>query len=158
MKDKKDKYVILVAILCILLVILSTINAYLSVQSSRESSRKIEHAMQQVAAQRAAQGPIGPVGPVGPIGPKGEAVVGPQGPVGGNGRDGRDAVVDYDQIKSYVDKRIAEKLESLPKTKDGRTPIIYPDPDTGDLLLKYQGDTLWTLLVEKCELNNTCEE
>lgn len=165
----KNRHVILFAIFCVLLVILSAANVYISVRNKSESDKKIERAIalyekadrkmttetiaNEVSKIELKPGKDGKDGVTTIV----NKVVHEYTPAP-EPKNGKDAVVDYALIENIIEKKIAEKLAELPQPKDGRTPIINIDQDTGDVLLRYQGDTLWTLLMEKCELTNTCEE
>jgi hypothetical protein len=76
---------------------------------------------------------------------------------GKDGRDGRDG-----QTKIITEQIITEKpTEKARDGKDGlngRTPIFDVDPDTGDILMRYEGDTMWSVLIEGCKLTKSCED
>lgn len=89
-------------------------------------------------------------------------------------RDGLNGIDGRDGVTTIIEKHVATQypLQSgKPKDgrdgvdgqngtdgKNGRTPIFDVDTETGDILVKYEGDTLWSLLVEGCKLTKDCEE
>lgn len=90
------------------------------------------------------------------------------GAAGVDGKDGRDGVDGKDgetkMIKEEITiERPAEKAKDGASGNDGkdgkngRTPVFDIDEETGDVLVKYEGDTLWSLLIEGCKLRKDCE-
>lgn len=83
-------------------------------------------------------------------GPQGQP--GQSGKPGENGKDGGNGQNGQTVTGPKGDNGMPGK-----NGKDARQITLSTDPDTGDILWKYTDDTLWTLLIEKCQLTNTCE-
>lgn len=148
-----------IAIAALVVIGLCTANIYLSIKNSRDTIKQIERSLVEYRIHDTALTNklinnavsdivplpvVGPKGDTGAPGPKGETVVGPQGPAGAAGRDGlngRDGVDGKDGRDG----------------RDGRPIVVSADSETGDVMWRYEDDTLWTLLIDGCVLRNTCE-
>lgn len=145
----KVRYRLIVFFLLIVLV-LCAVNIYLTLAAQRSP-----HIQEMVTAQVKQQLLAQPLPQTGPQGIQGIAGV--------NGKDGRDGVSTVTEKQTLVREIITkpekgDKGEPGDKGKDARQVILSTDPDTGDVIWKYEGDTLWNLLIEKCELKGNCEE
>lgn len=131
-------------VLVAILTILCGVNIYLT--SHAIDSPKFRNAVQKIVQQevrpiqgaQGIQGERGLVGERGAPGKNGQGVAGPQGQQGLQGIPG---------------PKGEQGLPGIP----GRTPELSYDPDTGDLLIRYDGDDFWTILIEGCALRNTCD-
>ncbi len=134
---------------------LCTANIYLSVKNSRDSVNQIERSLVEYRTHDTALTNelistaitqmipvlvVGEKGDAGAPGPRGEAIVGPQGPAGQPGKDA-----------------VAKDGANGKDGKDARPIVMNADVETGDIMWRYEDDTLWTLLIEGCVLKNTCE-
>lgn len=91
----------------------------------------------------------------------------PQNGVNGiDGQDGTDGTTTTIE-KQVVIQQVAEKPKDGINGRDGkdgkdgqngRTPVLNVDEETGDVLVRYEGDTLWSLLIEGCKLRKDCEK
>lgn len=148
---KRHRYVLL-GIAIFVLVALSALNVFLSIQNREKASGELKQAIEAyrhedrqitteqitdaISQMSVIQGPKGTSGANGQDGAKGtDGKAGEQGPKGETGAPGKDGK----------------------NGKDARQIVIDTDPLTGDIMWKYADDTLWTLLVEKCDLKGVCQ-
>lgn len=153
----KRRHVLLLIAGLVLLILLSIVNSYVFMKQNALIDRKIEHslseyenksgaAVQQIVADVVARQP--------------------QATNGIDGRDGTDGttttvekqVIVQQPAEKPKDGKDGEPGRDGSNGKDGRTPTFQVDNDTGDILVKYNGDTLWSLLIEGCKLRKDCEE
>lgn len=109
-----------------------------AIEAYRHEDRQVttEQITDTISQMSVIQGPKGASGADGQDGAKGsDGKTGEQGPKGETGASGKDGK----------------------NGKDARQIVIDTDPLTGDIMWKYADDTLWTLLVEKCDLKGVCQ-
>ena len=103
------------------------------VEDRQATVDQMASAISQVSVIKGPEGDAGHDGQNGAAGPRGDdGAQGAKGDTGSPGKDGKNG-------------------------RDARQVVIDTDPATGDIIWKYADDTLWTLLVEKCDLKGTCQ-
>lgn len=141
-------------ILVFLLIVLGlcVLNIYLTI-SSQNSPRVREQVAEQVRQQLLAQ----------PLPQPGQQGI--QGIDGKDGRDGKDSISTSTIVEKQTSvKEVIAKPEKGEKGdpgvngKDARQVILSTDPISGDIIWKYEGDTLWNLLIESCQFKGKCED
>jgi hypothetical protein len=145
----KNIYFIILTIGVALLVALSIFNIYVSFQNERKIDEKIIRAVMEQDKKDAHLKEL-----------IFKALEQPQTIQGEKGDPGKDAYVDYDVVREIVKEEVKnnppEKGESGQKGNDGkdglnaRTPIF--DTIEGMIVFKYEGDDMWTVLVDVCEV------
>lgn len=82
-----------------------------------------------------------------------KTIEGTKGDTGATGMNGSDGL---DGISTKGEK--GDSGDAGKPGKDAKPIVLSTDTLTGDILWQYEGDTLWTLLIEKCELKGECDD
>lgn len=145
---KRFTTIILVALLAALIVL--NILGFLAIRGHITRNERLIAAQVTQAVQRELEALPQPLAPKD----------GRDGIDGRDGRDGKDGVTQTIETKATeIVTKPAEKGEKGDAGQPGKSArqiVLKSDPDTGDLMWKYADDTLWNLLLEKCQITNSC--
>lgn len=133
-----------------LLILLCGANIYIALKNQRESSKNITQAINTYREENKLYTSNVVKQAVEAIQVK-NGVDGKDGQNGTNGKDGATTVT-----HEYTEPPQAKDGVNGKDGTNARQVVLGTDPDSGDIVWKYAGDTLWNLLLEKCSLTNSC--